>query len=216
MLSTSVERAPGKHVKSPGGAAQASKRNNQTAKSSSGGSGSGSGGGSGSGSAAVAAAATQGSGSGSGSGSAAAAQHGGGSGSAVDETAAAQRRQRSSGCSSSAVAVDARTDLAVFFTCLGFHLEWPLHCYLTFYQSLEVWAKFFHFMLWGIHLTNRCIVDLCTAVGSDISSVQMYVRQLIFQSINNSLLCFSCPPWTWGPLLAPLESLGWVHSLGAA
>ena len=51
-------------------------------------------------------------------------------------------------------------------------------------------------MLWGIHLTNPCIVD-CTAVGSDISSVQMYVRQLIFQSINNSLLCFSCPPWTW-------------------
>ena len=30
MLSTSVERAPGKHVKSPGGAAWASKRNNQT------------------------------------------------------------------------------------------------------------------------------------------------------------------------------------------
>ena len=52
-------------------------------------------------------------------------------------------------------------------------------------------------MLWGIHLTNHCIVDLCTAVGSDISSVQMYVRQLIFQSINDSLLCFSCPPWTW-------------------
>jgi len=56
MLSISVERAPGKHVKSPGGAAQASKRNNQTAKSS--GSGSGSGGGSGSGSAVMAAAAT--------------------------------------------------------------------------------------------------------------------------------------------------------------
>ena len=34
MLSTSVERAPGKHVKSPGGAAWASKRNNKTAKSS--------------------------------------------------------------------------------------------------------------------------------------------------------------------------------------
>ncbi len=83
-----------------------------------------------------------------------------------------------------------------FITRLGFHLKRPLHCYLTFYQSLEDWAKFFHFMLWGIHLTNRCIVDLCTAVGSDISSVQMYVRQLIFQSINDSLLCFSCPPWT--------------------
>ena len=59
MLSTSVERAPGKHVKSPGGVARASKRINQTAKSSGGGSGSGSGGGSGSGSAAVAAAAAQ-------------------------------------------------------------------------------------------------------------------------------------------------------------
>ena len=46
MLSTSVERAPGKHVKSLGGAARASKRNNQTAKSGGDGSGSGSGGGS--------------------------------------------------------------------------------------------------------------------------------------------------------------------------
>ena len=42
MLSTSVERAPGKHVKSPGGVARASKRNNQTAKSSGGDSSSGS------------------------------------------------------------------------------------------------------------------------------------------------------------------------------
>ena len=50
MLSTSVERAPGKHVKSTGGTAWASKCNNQTAKSSGGGSNSGSGGGSGSGS----------------------------------------------------------------------------------------------------------------------------------------------------------------------
>jgi len=50
MLSTSVERAPGKHVKSTGGAAWTSKCNNQTAKSSGGGSDSGSGGGSGSGS----------------------------------------------------------------------------------------------------------------------------------------------------------------------
>ena len=57
MLSTSVERAPGKHVKSPGGAARASKRNNQTEKSSGGGSGSS--GGSGSGSAAVAVAAAR-------------------------------------------------------------------------------------------------------------------------------------------------------------
>ena len=39
-------------------------------------------------------------------------------------------------------------------------------------------------------------VDLCTAVGSDIFSVHMYVRQLIFQSINDSLLCLSCSPWT--------------------
>jgi hypothetical protein len=126
MLSTSVERAPGKHVKSPGGAAWASKRNNQTAKSSGGGRGSGSGGGcgSGSGSAAVAAAATQwqwkrqrsggggscGGGSGSGSGSAARRRQwqrsrqdsGSGSGSAAAAAAAAQQRlrqQRSgSGC----------------------------------------------------------------------------------------------------------------------
>jgi hypothetical protein len=65
MLSISVERASGKHVMSPVGAARASKRNNQTAKSSGGGGGGGSGSGSsggsgsGSGSTAVAAAAAQ-------------------------------------------------------------------------------------------------------------------------------------------------------------
>jgi hypothetical protein len=120
MLSTSVERAPGKHVKSPGGAAWASKRNNQTAKSSGGGRGSGSGGGSGSGSAAVAAAATQwqwkrqrsggggscGGGSGSGSGSAAWRQQwqrsrrGSGSGQR-------RQRQRSGGSGSAAAAAAA-------------------------------------------------------------------------------------------------------------
>ena len=91
MLSTSVKRAPGKYVKSPGGAARASKRNNQTAKSSGGDNSSG--GGSGSGSALVAAAAAQ------------------------WQWKRQRQRQRSSGCSSSAVAVDARTDLGVYLSC---------------------------------------------------------------------------------------------------
>ena len=61
-------------------------------------------------------------------------------------------------------------------------------------------------MLWGIQLSDLCIVDLCTACGRDISSVKMYIRILIFQSINNSLLCFPGPPKTWRAVVADMQS----------
>ncbi len=82
-------------------------------------------------------------------------------------------------------------------------LEWPCHVHLTFYHSLEGWAKFIHLMLWGIQLSNLCIVELCTASDSNISSVTIYLRILTFQSISNPLLCFSGPPWTWRAAALP-------------
>jgi hypothetical protein len=74
----------------------------------------------------------------------------------------------------------------------------PFIAILLSINLLRFGQFFFNIMLWGIHLSNLCILDVCTASGSVISCViHMYVRVLIFQSINDSLLCFSCPPWTW-------------------
>jgi hypothetical protein len=86
----------------------------------------------------------------------------------------------------------ARIPSIIFLTCFGHLLEWPHHCHLTFYQYLEVWEKFVYLMLWGMQLSNLCILDLwiCTAGGSN-----MYVRFLIFYSINDSLFGDSGPLW---------------------
>ena len=67
---------------------------------------------------------------------------------------------------------------------------------MIFYQSLEVLAKFGPVMLWGIQFSYLCIID-SIAGGSFISNVQMNIRVLIFQSINDSFFCFSRFPWTW-------------------
>ena len=71
--------------------------------------------------------------------------------------------------------------VSLLFGCL---LKLPCHILLTFYQSLEVLAKFGHLMLWGIVLLYLCVVDFTAGGTSFITDELMYVRMLIFQSIN--------------------------------
>ena len=93
--------------------------------------------------------------------------------------------------------------MEISFPCLP--APWMVPFSSSYFLSIS-WGlgKSFYLMLWGIQLSDLCIVDLCTACGGDISSVKMYIGILIFQSINNYLLCSSGPPRTWRAIEADM------------